>query len=76
MKPSLLYILFFFLLFCFFFFFFAMLLSMFFSYSPCLFCRILERERERSLHIEFYFVGGWNGMANFQCRSLAYGVYV
>jgi hypothetical protein len=53
-----------------------MLLSMFFSYSPCLFCRILERERERSLHIEFYFVGGWNGMANFQCRSLAYGVYV
>jgi hypothetical protein len=31
---------------------------------------------ERSLHVEFYFVDGWNGMANIQCRSLAYGVYV
>ena len=27
------------------------------------------RERERALTMEFYFVDGWNGVANFQCRS-------
>ena len=34
------------------------------------------RERERALTMEFYFVDGWNGVANFQCRSLAGGVHV
>jgi hypothetical protein len=27
-----------------------------------------EYWRDRSLHVEFYFVDGWNGMANFECR--------
>ena len=35
-----------------------------------------ERERERSLNMEFYFVDGWNMVANFQCRSLACGVHM
>jgi hypothetical protein len=26
--------------------------------------------------MEFYFVDGWKGVANFQCRSLARGLYV
>jgi hypothetical protein len=26
--------------------------------------------------MEFYFVDGWNAVANFQCRSLACVVYV
>ena len=47
---------------------------LFFLNSPCLIWRILERER--SLNMEFYFVDGWNGIANFQCRSLAGGVHV
>ena len=34
------------------------------------------RERERSLNMEFYFVDGWNGIANFLCRSLAGGVHM
>ena len=34
------------------------------------------RERERSLNMEFYFVDGWNGIADFQCRSLAGGVHM
>ena len=34
------------------------------------------RERERSLNMEFYFVDGWNGIANFQCRSSAGGVHM
>ena len=34
-----------------------------------------ERERERSLNMGFYFVDGWNMVANFQCRSLACGVW-
>ena len=33
-------------------------------------------ERERSLNMEFYFVDGWNMVANFQCRSLACGVHM
>ena len=48
--------------------------SLFFLNSPCLIWRILERER--SLNMEFYFVDGWNGIANFKCRSLAVGVHV
>ena len=39
--------------------------------SPCLIWRILER----SLNMEFYFVDGWNGIADFQCRSSAGGVH-
>ena len=35
-----------------------------------------ERERERSLNMEFYFVDGWNVVANFPCRSLACGVHM
>ena len=35
-----------------------------------------EREREISLNMEFYFVDGWNMVANFQCRSLACGVHM
>ena len=50
-------------------------LSLFFN-SPCLIWRILERERERSLNMEFYFVDGWNGIADFQCRSSASGVHM
>ena len=46
----------------------------FFLNSPCLIWRILERER--SLNMEFYFVNRWNGIANFQCRSLAGGVHM
>ena len=33
-------------------------------------------QRERSLNMEFYFVDGWNGIANFQCRSSAGGVHM
>ena len=36
---------------------------------------LLRDTRERSLNMEFYLVDGWNGIANFQCRSLACGVY-
>ena len=37
----------------------------------------IERyERERSLNMEFYFVDGWNVVANFPCRSLACGVHM
>ena len=36
--------------------------------------RILERER--SFNMEFYSVDGWNGIADFQCRSSAGGVHV
>ena len=32
--------------------------------------------RERSLNMEFYFVDGWNGIADFQCRGSAGGVYM
>jgi len=46
----------------------------FFLDSPCLIWRILERER--SLNMEFYFVDGWNGIADFQCRSSAGGVHM
>ena len=31
----------------------------------------LRDAKERSFNMEFYFVDGWNGIANFQCRSLA-----
>ena len=47
---------------------------LFFFDSPCLIWKILERER--SLNMEFYFVDGWNGIADFQCRSLAGGVHM
>ena len=52
--------------------------SLFFIFSillerPCLICRS-TRERDHSL--EFYCVDGCNGIANFQWRSLACGVYV
>ena len=50
------------------------LFSLFLFYSPCLNWKIWERER--SLNMEFYFVDGWNMVANFQCRSLAGGVHV
>ena len=36
----------------------------------------LKDTRERSLNMEFYFVDGWNGIADFQCRSSAGGVHV
>ena len=59
-------------------FFWVMLLghAIFFLDSPCFIWKILERERERSLIIEFYFVDGWNRVANFQCGSLAGGMHV
>ena len=47
---------------------------LFFFDSPCLIWKILERER--SLNMEFYFVDGWNLIADFQCRSSAGGVHV
>ena len=34
----------------------------------------LKDTRERLLNMEFYFVDGWNGIADFQCRSSAGGV--
>ena len=36
----------------------------------------LKDTRERSLNMEFYFVDGWNGMTNLQCRSLAGEVHM
>jgi len=51
------------------------LFSLFFSIAHALIERY-ERERERSLKMEFYFVDGWNMVANFQCRSLACGVHM
>jgi hypothetical protein len=59
-----------------------MLLSMYFPiYLYIVFFHIAhasfkEYWRERSLHLEFYFLDGWNRMTNFQCRSLACGVYM
>ena len=49
------------------------LFSLFFSIAHA---SIERYERERSLNMEFYFVGGWNMVANFQCRSLACGVHM
>jgi hypothetical protein len=46
--------------------------SLYFLNSSCLIWTILER----SLNMEFYFVDGWDGIANFQCRNLAGGVHV
>ena len=40
--------------------------------SPCLIWKILERQRS----LEFYFVDGWNGITDFQCRSSAGGVHM
>ena len=45
-----------------------------FFYSPCLIWKILERER--SLNMEFYFVDGWNGIVDFQCRSSTGGAHM
>ena len=45
----------------------------FFIYSPCLIWRILEREIFKH---GVYFAGSWNGIANFECRSLAGGVHM
>ena len=49
------------------------LFSLFFSIAHA---SIEGYERERSLNMEFYFVDGWNLVANFQCRSLACGVHI
>ena len=49
------------------------LFSLFFSIAHA---SIERYERERSLNMEFYFVDGWNMVANFQCRSLACGVHI
>ena len=49
------------------------LFSLFFSIAHA---SIERYERERSLNMKFYFVGGWNMVANFQCRSLACGVHM
>ena len=42
-------------------------------FSPCLIWRILERE---IIKHGVYFVDGWNGIADFQCRSSAGGVHM
>ena len=49
------------------------LFSLFFSIAHA---SIEGYERERPLNMEFYFVDGWDGIANFQCRSLAGGVHM
>jgi len=49
-------------------------LFFFFIYNPCLSWRIIWRGR--SFSWSFILRNGWNGIANFQCRSLACGVYV
>ena len=50
------------------------LLFFFFLDSSCPIWEISGRER--SLNMEFYFVDGWNGIADFQCRSSAGGVHM
>ena len=55
-------------------FFWVLLLGHAIFFLPCPIWMIIERER--SLNMEFYFVDEWNGVANFQCRSLACGVHV
>ena len=44
-----------------------------FLYSPCLIWGILGREIFKH---GVYFAGGWYGIANFQCRSLAGGAHM
>ena len=47
-------------------------LSSFFEYPMSL----SRNTRERSSNMKFYFVAGWNGIANVECRKLACGVYL
>ena len=49
--------------------------SLFFSIAHASIERY-ERERERSLNMEFYFVDEWNDIADFQCRSSTGGVHM